>query len=216
MSTTGKARGERFFFFYALALFAIVVTAFPLHALINGDELPPLLPHMHVHAVSMGLWFALMVLQTTLIARRNYGLHKTLGVSSLALVPIMLGTGLYISWENLVRTGDNTILIANSANAAVFLVFYGAALLNRAKAALHKRFMLFAGLALMFPAFTRITFILQLDVFLVLPMWLAFLLAVPVYDLIRQRKVTAASLIGIGINVLYIVGLALATAPPPG
>ncbi|RKR02958.1 hypothetical protein [Maricaulis maris] len=213
---TMTRRGERFFFFYALALFAIVATAFPLHALVNGDELPPLLPHMHVHAVSMGLWFALMMGQTSLIGRGNYGLHKTLGVSSLALVPVMLGTGLYISWENLVRTGDNTILIANIANAAVFLVFYSAALLNRAKAALHKRFMLFAGLALMFPAFSRVTYILHVDVYLVLPMWLAFLLAVPVYDLITQRRITAASAFAVAINGIYIVSLILATSPPPG
>jgi hypothetical protein len=47
-------------------------------------------------------------------------------------------------------------------------------------------------------------------------MGLAFLLAGPVYDLISQRRITAATLIGIGINVLYIVGLVLATAPPEG
>lgn len=207
-------RGERFFFFYTLALFAIVVSAFPLHALVNGDHLSPMRPHLHLHAVSMGLWFALMVVQTSLIARGRAGLHRTLGIASLALVPVMLGTGLFISWENMVRTGDSTIFIANGANAIVFLIFYGLALFNRAKAALHKRFMLFAGLALMLPAFARVTYIFQLNEYLVLPIWLVFLLAVPAYDLIRERKIKTASAIAIGVNILYI-GALLAMGPPP-
>ncbi|MFY0637439.1 hypothetical protein [Maricaulis maris] len=213
---TTAGRGERFFFFYALALFAIVVSAFPLHALINGDHLAPMRPHLHLHAVSMGLWYALMVVQTGLIARGRAGLHKTLGFASLALVAIMLPTGIWVSWENMQRTGENTILIANSANVTVFLVFYGLGLLNRTTAELHKRFMLFAGLALMLPAFARVTYVFHLNEYLVLPIWLFFLLAIPVYDLISQRKIKTASLIGIGINVLYIGGLLVTTAPPEG
>lgn len=211
---TTARRGERFFFFYALALFAIVVSAFPLHALVNGDHLPPMRPHLHVHAISMGLWYGLMVAQTALIARGRAGLHKALGLASLALVPVMLATGIFISWENMQRTGDDTIFIANSANATVFLIFYALALFNRAKAELHKRFMLFAGLALMLPAFARVAYIFHITAFAVLPMWLAFLLAVPVYDLISQRKIKLASAIGVGVNLLYIATL-LAMGPPP-
>ena len=208
------ARGERFFFFYAVALFLIVITAFPIHALVNTDDLPPLRPALHIHAIMMGSWYALMVLQTSLIATGRAGLHRTLGAASLLLVLVMLPLGVWVSYGNMVRTGDDTIFVANSANATVFAIFYSLGLFWRARPALHKRFMIYAGLALMLPAFGRITYILNISDFAVLPFWLAFLLAVPVYDLVSERKIKTATAIAIGVNAVYIAAL-LAKGPPP-
>jgi hypothetical protein len=211
---TATPHGERFFFAYSLTMFLIVVSAFPIHALINGGHLPPIRPILHLHALALGSWYALMVLQTGLIGRGRFGLHKGLGIASLLLVGLMLPTGIWVSYENMLRTGDNTILIANSANVSVFLIFYTLGLVWRARAALHKRFMLYAGLALMLPAFARVAYIFKLNDFMVLPMWLAFLLAIPVYDLITERKIKTATAIGVGINLLYIATL-LMVGPPP-
>ena len=213
-SNLAAPKGERFFFLYALALFAIVVIFFPAHALFDSEDLPPIRPVLHVHAVSMGLWYALLVLQTALIGAGRVGVHKGLGAASLLLVPVMLGTGLTVSYDNMVRTGENTILIANSANVTLFLVFYGSALALRSRAIVHKRFMMFAAVALMLPAFARVGYVLDLPELAVLPMWLAVLIAIPVYDLVRWRKVEWPSLVGIGVNIAYIATL-LAIIPPP-
>ncbi|MFT7171516.1 MAG: hypothetical protein ACI80K_004670 [Paracoccaceae bacterium] len=207
-------RGERFFFVYSMALFLIVVTAFPIHALVNRDHLPPIRPMLHLHALLLGSWYALMVLQTGLIGRGRIGLHRSLGLASLLLVASMLPTGIWVSYENMLRTGNSHILIANSASVTVFLIFYGLGLAKRTEAALHKRFMLYAGLALMLPAFGRVTYIFELSPFMVLPMWLVFLLAVPVYDLITERKIKKATAIALGVNLVYIAAL-LAVGPPP-
>ncbi len=213
-SNLAAPKGERFFFLYALALFAIVVIFFPAHALFDSEDLPPIRPVLHVHAVSMGLWYALLVLQTALIGAGRVGVHKALGAASLLMVPVMLGTGLTVSYDNMVRTGENTILIANSGNVIMFLIFYGSALALRSRAKVHKRFMLFAAVSLMLPAFARVGYVLDLPVMAVLPMWLAALIAIPIYDLVRWRKVEWPSLVGIGVNIAYIATL-LAIVPPP-
>jgi hypothetical protein len=215
-SNPAAPQGERFFFFYALALFAIVVIGFPVHALLDPEDLPPIRPLLHVHAVALGLWYALLVLQTFLIGARRVAIHKALGAASLLLVPVMIATGLTVSYQNMVRTEDATILIANTGNCTMFLLFYGSALALRGRAKAHKRFMLFAAVALMLPAFARIGYVLDLPELAVLPMWLAFLIAIPVYDLVRWRKVEWPSLIGIGLNLVYIASLIAITAPTSG
>lgn len=214
-SAATAPKGERFFFVYALFLFAIVAIFFPAHALINAGKLPPMRPLLHVHAVSMGLWYALLVLQTALISSGRASLHKALGAASILLVPVMLGTGLTVSYQNMLRTGEDVILIANTGNAIMFLIFYGSALALRKRAKAHKRFMLFAAVALMMPAFARVAYALDLPDMAVLPMWLGCLLAMPVYDLLRARRIEWPTLVGLGLNIAYI-GALLSTLPPPG
>ncbi|MCF8879862.1 hypothetical protein L5876_08560 [Hyphobacterium sp. SN044] len=208
------ARGERFFFFYSLVLFAIVVTGFPLHAIVNADHLPPMRPLLHVHALLMGFWFALIVLQTGLIGRGQYALHKTLGATSLVLVAAMLPSGIFVSYENMLRTGSPQILYVNTLNATFFALYYLMALNWRNTPALHKRFMMLASLSLMFPALARVGYVLDLNPFAVLPMWLVLLFALPAYDLIRERKIKRATAVGLILTVVYL-GIAISIGPPP-
>lgn len=207
-------RGERFFFFYSLLLFAIVVTGFPLHAIVNADHLPPMRPLLHVHALLMGFWFALIVVQTGLIGRGQYALHKTLGAMSLVLVAAMLPSGIWVSYENMLRTGSPQILYVNTLNATFFALYYLMALNWRNTPALHKRFLMLASLSLMFPALARVGYVLDLNPFAVLPMWLALLFALPAYDLIRERKIKRATAVGLILTIVYL-GIAISIGPPP-
>jgi len=207
-------RGERIFFFYSLVLFGIVAVFFPLHALVNADYLPPMRPHLHAHAVLMGSWFALIVVQTGLIGQRQVALHKTLGAASLVLVAVMLPTGIWVSYDNMLRTGAAQIFYANCVNSAFFMVYYLMALNWRQTAALHKRFMMLASLSIMFPALGRVGYVFDLNPFAVLPMWLALLFALPAYDLIRERRIKAATAVGLGLTLVYI-GILLMIGPPP-
>lgn len=210
---TTPARGERFFFFYSLVLFAIVVVFFPLHALVNSDYLPPIRPLLHVHAVTMGLWFGLIVVQTGLIAKDREDLHRRLGVLSVLLVLVMLPTGIWVSYENFVRTGSPMILIANSGNSLIFLVFYAAALALRARPVFHKRFMMFGALALMIPALGRVGYVFDLPELAPLPMQFALILAIPVYDLVSRRRITLASGIGVVGFIAYTAALIAILSP---
>lgn len=207
-------RGERFFFFYSLVLFAIVVTGFPLHAIVNADHLPPIRPMLHVHALLMGGWFALIVVQTGLIRSGQYALHKTLGAASLVLVIAMLPSGIWVSYENMLRTGAPQILYVNTLNATFFALYYLMALKWRTTPALHKRFMMLASLSLMFPALARVGYVLDLNPFAVLPMWLALLFTLPAYDLIRERKIKRATAVGLILTIVYL-GVAIFIGPPP-
>ncbi|WP_109259470.1 hypothetical protein [Hyphobacterium indicum] len=207
-------RGERFFFFYSLVLFGIVAVFFPLHALVNADYLPPIRPLLHVHAVLTGSWFALIVVQTRLIGQGRVSLHKTLGAASLVLVAVMLPAGIWVSYENMLRTGAAQILYGNCVNAAFFMTYYLMALNWRKTPALHKRFMMLASLSIMFPALARVGYVFDLNPFAVLPMWLVLLFALPAYDLIRERKIKTATLTGLGLTLVYI-GILLMIGPPP-
>lgn len=208
------SRGERFFFFYSLTLFLIVLIFFPLHALINSDYLPPVRPLLHVHAIALGSWYALIAVQAGLIGTGRAGLHMTLGKASLVLVAIMLPLGVWVSYENMVRTGAPQIFLVNSVNVAVFAIYYAMAMVWRKTGALHKRFMMLASLSLMLPALARVTYVLHLDPYAALPMWLVLLFALPAYDLIRERKIKTASVVGLILSVVYI-GVLMSIGPPP-
>jgi hypothetical protein len=207
-------RSERFFFLYSLTLFLIVLIFFPLHAIVNPGDLSPMRPLLHAHALALGLWFALTVVQTRLIGTGRTGLHMGLGKASLILVAIMLPLGLWVSYENMLRTGAPQIFLGNSINVAAFALFYAMALAWRKTAAMHKRFMMLASLSLMLPALARIGYVLQLSPYAVLPMWLCLLIALPVYDLLRERRITTASVIGLILSVIYL-GALISIGPPP-
>lgn len=207
-------QGERFFFFYSLVLFGIVVVFFPLHGLVNSDHLPPMRALLHAHALLIGGWFALIVLQTGLIGRGRVALHKTLGAASLVLVAVMLPSGVWVSYENMLRTGEPQIFYGNCVNAAFFMVYYLMALNWRRTAALHKRFMMLASLSIMFPALARVGYVFDLNPFAVLPMWLALLLALPAYDLVRERKIKSATAVGLLLTLVYL-GILIFIGPPP-
>ena len=83
----------------------------------------------------------------------------------------------------------------------------------RGRPAFHKRFMMFAALALMLPAYARLVQVFgrgEMDA--IIP-WFVLLLVLPVYDLISHRRIEAATLVGVALNLAYIASL-LAFLPP--
>lgn len=207
--TSHAPNGEKFFFFYALALFLAVVIGFPAHYLVNGAALQDhLRPLLHVHAVLMGGWFSLLVLQTGLIGRGAIELHKTLGVASLILVAAMIPVGMLVSYQNMVRTDDALVLNVNIVNIATFSLLYGSALLFRSVPKFHKRMMLYAGLSLMLPAFARWTFALNINDLFGVSMWSVFAVAVPMRDFAVDRTGLKFSLLGLFAMVAQFMVIA--------
>ena len=113
---------------------------------------------LHLHGIPMTLWCVLLVVQGMLIRTKNHALHKTLGYSSLVLVPIILLTTLQLINDRMGGPGPmppirvySITLMLNATLA--FAVLYMLALINRKKVKVHMRYML----GTIFPLFSPVT-----------------------------------------------------------
>lgn len=213
--TLSERENSKFFLCYSLCLLLIVVVGFPSHAIVNAHKLPPMRPLLHFHAISLGLWYVLFFTQATLIQRGKRALHQKLGTLSVLLVLVMLPTGLLVSMQNAERTGDDTVLLANTVNVLVFSMFYVSALLCRNTPELHKRLMTFAALSLMLPAFARLAYIFDLPDFAPLPLWIGLAVILPLHDIVRDKKISKGSIYGLVGVVLHVAALIIFVGPPP-
>ena len=117
---------------------------------------------VYVHGVFTFSWVILFLIQGALIKAENWRLHSKLGVIGLIAA---LGTALTMPLvgvyqverelsQGLGETAVSSILGTVSA-AALFLGFVAAALWNRDKPDVHKRFMLIATIHVLWPAWFR-------------------------------------------------------------
>jgi hypothetical protein len=108
-------------------------------------------------------WFVLFFAQASLIATGNTALHRTLGLTAFALVPIMVVLGTIGSLIAARRPGgffDSPappleFLIVPLASLWLFGVYAGTALAWRRHAQYHKRLMLLASIVLIEAAIAR-------------------------------------------------------------
>lgn len=177
----------------------------------------PALPAIiHLHAVVFTAWLVVFVTQTTLILTKRTAIHRRLGVAAVGLAALMLGLGAQTA-ITVARLGHRGIpglefpepegfLLLNLAAIGVFAVLFAAGFFFRRDAQAHKRLMLMALLGgLLGPGVSRLPGISG-RLPLIAGVTLAFLFAVPAYDLWTRRRVHWASMAG--------VVLALATVPP--
>lgn len=171
--TVSRLNGERLFFTgMALLMLATVFAGFaPSYYLMDllkgttgagqpaGSNLTPL---VHVHAIAFSAWMLLFIAQTTLIGAGRVSWHRNLGIVGALLAAAMVVLGLLVAVEGS-RLGHRppmidkyVFFIIPLANALLFGGFVAAGLLNRTRAACHKRFMLLATIALLTPAIVRL------------------------------------------------------------
>ena len=120
---------------------------------------------LHIHGAVFTAWVLLLITQTSLVAGCRVDLHRRLGLLGFGLACVMLVLGLLASADQLARhtanPGTDTIEEVRSFYATpltgilmfAILVFLGYR--NRLHPAVHKRFMLFATLAILDAAFDR-------------------------------------------------------------
>ncbi|QPC98184.1 hypothetical protein [Qipengyuania soli] len=104
---------------FTLVLIGFVPDSMRRIAAVNAGELPPFPPILHVHAVLMGSWITLLLIQSTLMAtgRRNW--HMQTGIAGLFLLPSMVIAGFLLVP---VRRSQLAEMIANApANVAAQL-----------------------------------------------------------------------------------------------
>lgn len=161
----------RFYLNAAIALLLITLWGFsatyfaPLlgRASAFGGRVADLPPIVHVHGWSFLLWYALLITQAVLIRRRNVHLHRRLGMTSVALAAVMVVSGIITIAFNIHLTMENqgppvwrTGGLAIFSTLVLFVLFYGLGIRYRARADVHKRLMLLAGIPALGAAVSRI------------------------------------------------------------
>ena len=116
----------------------------------------------HVHGALLLAWALLVTAQAWLVNRRNLPLHRSLGVLSLALVPsIVVSTvtvALVAMQRDLPALGEVAVssVLGSITSPLIFASLVAAALVHRRRPEYHKRLMLLASVALLWPAFFRL------------------------------------------------------------
>lgn len=221
---------DRWIFVFMAALFVVTALVGFVPASImkvtamQAGERPWFPPVAHAHALLMGTWLLLLLLQAWLIATHRHQLHWKLGMLSLALVPgmVMASAMLVLATHEQIasalavvppagsRVGlltaassANNILLSQMRMGIMFVACVsGALLVRRTSPGIHKRLMFLGTAVLLVPAFARITFLpntlpdspLGQDLYTLL--WISPML---LWDLYRQRT----------FNVAYLVWLCL-------
>jgi hypothetical protein len=152
-------------FYVAMAMVAVaaVATGFSTTYFIpiaGGTFAGPLVAH--VHGLLFMTWIAMMLLQPMLVRQRRSGLHRKLGVIALPLAVAMavsgLGVGTFAVSRDLAAGGGDVAysqLIGVVAAMTIFVVYVSIAVAVRGKPDWHKRMMLLATIAVLWPAWFR-------------------------------------------------------------
>ena len=115
--------------------------------------------YRHFHAGLMTLWFALLIAQPLLVRTGRRPLHRTLGKSSFVLAPLAVVSMVLLTHVRLQEVTDasmRALAILPLAMATLFAVAYALAIRYRHQPALHARYMICTGLALVDPVGARL------------------------------------------------------------
>ena len=214
---------DRFFLGMTLVLGAIVLTGFfPTlfgRAAFNVPKMPG---YLYAHGLIVASWYALLITQASLIANGRFVTHQKLGWLALAyvvLIPVAgMGTQLALpdrvesigALEQLRPLIEN-IFWLNVFSSIQFITFILLAVAMRGRAEFHKRWMLFASIAIILPAAARLSrwpvwgntspdlaqpSSTGADVAFALGTLLVLLAAMLIHDLMKLKRLHRATLIG--------------------
>jgi hypothetical protein len=117
---------------------------------------------IYIHGALLFSWTALLVTQSILVQRGKVGLHRQLGLLSLGLVPCVavstMAAGVFAMKRDLAHGGGQTAissLLGTFTAPLLFAALVSAALIYRRRPEIHKRLMLLAMMAIIWPAFFR-------------------------------------------------------------
>lgn len=142
---------------YFLLLAAGTVLAFWPTYFSVFDQAPP---HAHAHGLAMSAWLLLLISQAWLIRSGRRDLHRLLGRTSFALVPVVLITTLSFAHSTLERDGAVQprlyIFYLQMQLLVAFTLCYALAIYNRRRPAVHARFMICTALVMIDPILARV------------------------------------------------------------
>lgn len=160
----------RFYPLIALVLALFTIVGFSrTYYLRSFTDLPPLKMLLHIHGAVFTAWLALFIVQTRLIATHRVDLHMKFGIAGVVLALLMVAVGLATVLGKaavpLIHPSGLTapqFTIVGLISLALFTTFVSLGLAFRRKAALHKRLMLLAMIAVLTPPSSRILTMLGL------------------------------------------------------
>ncbi len=169
----------------------------------------------HIHTFVFMSWMVLLLSQTFFAAQNNIKKHVRIGRYGIGVGVLVVVFGLAMAFFRAeavvyleIATWSEIFPFKFFLDDPFVLIFEFAILLGlgvyyRTKPAAHKRFMLFATIAIMTAAASRLHYIFgpwRLEIVIasvVIPIW--------VYDLYKEKKIHSATLIGTGIVSIYII-----------
>jgi hypothetical protein len=230
---TFSLAADRWIYVFMAGLFVVtVLTGFipDSISLLEAVELgqrPPLPPILHIHAILMGSWLLLLLAQTTLMATGRSGQHKNLGLIAIVLAPILVFAMFGVihstwSWIGSIPAGVmepdaldgirvivSNILLVQIRIAILFpALITWAVLVRRKDSETHKRLMILATLLPLPAAVDRMTWLpatipdspASIHLYSLL-----LLLPVLIYDVVRRGHVHRAYVIGIVLNIPFVI-----------
>lgn len=213
--------------FFATVLVGFIPTSLQKLAAVDGGQRPPLPGFMHFHAFMMGTWMMLLLAQTTLSAMGNMRWHTKLGFASVAVAPAVLVSMVGVAGATLTQLALmpagmmpaealsgakfalSNILLEQIRVVFLFPAFIiWALLVRREDPETHKRLMILAIVPTLPAAIDRIDWIpttlpgSPVSMHVTQLLWFAPALA---YDLWRRGRLHKAYVIGIGLNLPFVV-----------
>lgn len=212
--TLQSKTGESFFFKYNLLISVIVFLGFGGNILLRSETVIDVSIALILHGLFMFAWYALIVIQTRLIAKGNFKLHMALGQASVAVVLGIIISGIVITVISYQTRKDIGIVALNLLIVIDLMLLYGLGLANRKKGAYHKRYMTFASLAMMLPALARVTSVINVNDFISLPFLILLAIVPLIYDYRTLKKIHRATWIGFLVLFLgTITSIVLISTP---
>jgi hypothetical protein len=204
---------SRFYQLVAFAIAALIFLGFArTYYLKVLFDVPPLTLLVHLHGLVFTAWLALFVAQTQLIARNNYRLHQKLGIAGVAIAAAVFvigaATAIIMAPSPRPRPMGLTglqFLIFPLMGITFFAVCVAAAVALRGRAAMHKRLMLLAMIAVLGPAVARLIRLVDLrESFLLIQtsVVFGFVAWALLYDWFKNRIVHPVFAIGGSLLVL--------------
>ncbi|MFT3976318.1 MAG: hypothetical protein QM688_04275 [Sphingomonas bacterium] len=218
------ARERRFFLLMAIAIAAIVFAGFGSSFALGRARLGDLPIQVHLHALAFAAWIILFVVQSALVDRGSFDLHRRLGRIGAALVPLMVALGM-IATVMCVRRGAvppffpvNVFLVMNMLGVLAFAGLTAAGIALRARPEWHRRLMLCGTIELTAPAFGRLLPMPLLGSWGPAMLCLAMMVLVAIgmgFDGMASRRVHPAWWVGAAVILAVQLAIGpLAFAPP--
>jgi len=166
IARAGMPAERRFYIGMVAAIWAVVLVGFAQSFFLRPffpKVVAPAEPIFYIHGALFLSWFALLAVQTSLIATGDTAAHRRLGLIGFVLAPLMLIMGLYAAALAAHRPTGFTGFADPPLHffgvlvvwIVAFFVYVGLALLWRKRPQIHKRLMLLAAINLAEAGVTR-------------------------------------------------------------
>jgi hypothetical protein len=165
-------------------------------------------PHpliVHVHGAALTAWFGLLVIQTTLVAKRQLRVHRRLGYVGMGVAALVVVLGFLVVCEHLARgfqAGDPRISAKGGGSLTtlfdviVFGVLVTFAYFYRHHPAAHKRLILIGTISILPPALARWPLFIAGHFWVGVTITYVLILIIGAYDVISTRRLHPATIAG--------------------